>query len=92
MKELPIDFPHTPPEGFTYEIKEHKTNIVGIWIRNHARYSYTNEPIVSIWGFYNTKKQCYIYPITHKRPGKPIDVNVTTADTAMPLLKSYVEQ
>ena len=92
LNELPTDFPHEPPQGFTYYVKEHKTNVVGIWIRNHARYSYTNEPIVSIWGFYNTKKQCYIAPINHKRPGKPVDLGNTTAYSAMPLLKSFVEQ
>ena len=90
LKELPTDFPHQPPQGFTYYVKEHKTNVVGIWIRNHARYSYTNDPIVSIWGFYNTKKQCYIAPINHKRPGKPVDLNNTTAYSAMPLLKPFV--
>ena len=87
---LPPDFPHQPPEGFSYEIHEHKSNVIGIWIRNHARYSYTDEPIRSIWGFYNTKKQCYIAPINHKRPGKPVDVSNTTAYSAMPLLKSFV--
>jgi hypothetical protein len=87
---LPSDFPYQPPEGFTYEIREHKSNVVGIWIRNHARFSYTNEPIRSIWGFYNTKKQCYIAPINHKRPGKTVDVSNTTAYSAMPLLKSSV--
>ena len=87
---LPTDFPHQPPEGFSYETKEFKPNIIGIWIRNHARYSYTNEPIVSIWGFYNTKKRCYVAPVNHKRAGKTVDVNSTTAFSAMPLLKSYV--
>ena len=84
---LPTDFPHQPPKGFTYYVKEHKTNIIGIWIRNHSGFSYTNDPIVSIWGFYNTKKQCYIAPINHKRPGKTIDVHATSAYSAMPLLK-----
>ena len=87
---LPSDFPHQPPEGFTYHVKEHKSNVVGIWIRNHTRFSYTNDPVQSIWGFYNTKKQCYIAPINHKRPGKPVDVSNTTAYSAMPLLKSFV--
>ena len=90
MTELPSDFPHSAPKGFTYEIHEHKSNVVGIWIRNHARFSYTNEPVRSIWGFYNTKKQCYIAPINHKRPGKPVDLSNTTAYSAMPLLKSVV--
>ena len=88
---LPTDFPHQPPKGFTYEIREHKTNIIGIWIWNHARFSYTIEPVKSIWGFYNTKKQCYLAPINHKRPGKTIDVKSTSAYSAMPLLKLSVD-
>ena len=89
---LPIDFPHQPPKGFSYYVKEHKTNIIGIWIRNHSGFSYTNDPIVSIWGFYNTKKQCYIAPINHKRPGKTIDVHATSAYSAMPLLKLALDE
>ncbi len=87
---LPTDFPHQPPEGYSYETEEFKANITSIWIRNHARYSYTDKPIRSIWGFYNTKKRCYVAPVNHKRPGKTVDVNSTTAYSAMPLLKSYV--
>ena len=86
MLELPSDFIHTPPKGFSYHVKEYKKTIVSIWIRNHARFSYSNKPVVSIWGFYNTKKQCYIAPINHKRPGKPVDLSNTTAYSAMPLL------
>ncbi len=87
MNDLPTDFPHTPPEGFSYETKEFKPNIIGIWIRNHARYSYTNDPIKSIWGFYNTKKRCYLAPITHKRPGKIVTLDKTSAYSARTLLK-----
>jgi len=49
-------------------------------------FSYTNDPVVSIWGFYNTKKRCYIIPINHKKPGKVVDVSTTSAYSAMPLL------
>ena len=88
-----VEFNHKAPKGYSYEFEEFKRNVVSIWIRNHSKFDYNlGASVRSIWGFYNTKKQCYIYPITHKRPGKPIDVNVTTAYTAMPLLKSYVEQ
>ena len=86
LNELPTDFPHQPPEGYSYEATEYKTNITSIWIRNHARFSYTSKSVKSIWGFYNTKKQCYIAPINSKRPGKPVDVSNTTAYSAMPLL------
>lgn len=86
MIELPTDFPHQPPKGYSYETKEFKPNIIGIWIRNHARFSYSDD-IKCIWGFYNTKKRCYIAPITHKRPGKIVTLDKTSAYSAMPLLK-----
>lgn len=84
---LPTDFPYNPPQGYSYETQVFKTNIISIWIRNHARFSYTNDPVKSIWGFYNIKKRCYIAPINHKRPGKIVDVKSTSAYSAMPLLK-----
>jgi hypothetical protein len=86
VNQLPSDFPHTAPKGFSYEIKQHKPNIIGIWIRNHALFSYS-EDVKSIWGFYNIKKRCYIAPITHKRPGKIVSLDRTSAYSAMPLLK-----
>ena len=88
---LPTDFPHEAPAGYRYRTTEHKPNIIGIWCDHLNHYNFNSGDSVStIWGFYNTKKRCYIAPITHKRPGKPVDVNTTTAYTAMPLLKSYV--
>ncbi len=85
MIELPSDFIHTPPKGFSYHVKEYKKTIVSIWIRNHARFSYTEDPVVSIWGFYNIKKRQYFAPINSKRVGDKVDINRTTPYSAMQL-------
>lgn len=93
---LPTDFPHQLPEGYSYETEEFKANITSIWIRNHARFSYTNDPIRSIWGFAKFKRtkrsttHTYHAPINSNKVGKEVSLSNTTAFSAMPLLKSYV--
>jgi len=81
--ELPTDFIHTPPKGFSYHVEEYKKTIVSIWIRNHTRFSYTKGPVSSIWGFYNIKKREYFAPINSKRVGDKVDINRTTPYTSM---------
>ena len=36
----------------------------------------------SVWGFYDSRKQTYIAPINHKKPGKPVRIEDTTPYTA----------
>jgi len=83
--ELPVDFPHKPPKGYSYEITEHRKNMLAIWILNHGEFSYTDTPPRSIWGFYNRTKRCYHAPINSTKQGDTVDVNNTTAYTAMQL-------
>ena len=35
LTELPNDFPHEPPEGYSYEATDFKKNVVAIWLRDH---------------------------------------------------------
>ena len=92
---LPDGFPHKPPEGYSYEVKEHKRNMVSIWLRNHASFSYTSDPVRTIWGFYNTKKGCYRAPINSTKHGNQVDIKDTRDYTAMqlnlnPLMQAFL--
>tara|TARA_A100001391_G_scaffold153712_1_gene111556 strand:+ start:120 stop:404 length:285 start_codon:yes stop_codon:yes gene_type:complete len=92
---LPDGFPHKPPKGYSYEVKEHKRNMVSIWLRNHATFSYTSDPVRTIWGFYNTKKGCYHAPINSTKHGDQVDIEDTRDYTAMqlnlnPLMRAFL--
>ena len=92
MIELPANFPHDPPKGYSYVVDEFKRNVVRICIVNHATFSYTDTPPKSVWGFYNTKKRSYYAPINYKRCGKEVDVNNTTQYSAMQLNLNPLER
>jgi hypothetical protein len=82
---LPSDFPHEPPEGYSYSVTEHRKNMLAIWIINHGMFSYTDTPPQSIWGFYSRTKKCYHAPINSTRHGDKVDISNTRAYTAMQL-------
>ena len=81
--ELPPDFIHEPPEGFSYEVTEHRKNMLAIWIINHGMFSYTDTPPQSIWGFYSRTKRCYHAPINSTKHGAKVDIDKTSSYTAM---------
>jgi len=89
--ELPNDFPHQSPEGYKYEVRQHKRNILSIWLRHPDRYHYTSDPVYTIWGFvkYKTTKRSishtYHSPINSNKVGGEVNVNETRPWTAMPL-------
>jgi hypothetical protein len=83
--ELPPDFIHTAPKGYSYEVEQFKRNLLAIWIVNHGIFSYTDTPPRSIWGFWDSKKQQYYAPVNAKTKGKVVDINDTRAYTAMQL-------
>ena len=83
--ELPPDFCHEPPEGYSYEVTEHRKNMLAIWILNHGVFSYTDTPPRSIWGFYNRTKKCYHAPINSTKHGNQVDIKDTRNYTAMQL-------
>ena len=86
MLTLPNDFPHQPPEGYSYEVLTFKRNILAIWCCNHSEFSYNGGAVAkSIWGFYDTKKQQYYAPINSKKCGKQVDIESTTPYSAMQL-------
>ena len=92
MIELPADFPHDSPKGYSYVVEEFKRNIIRISIVNHATFSYTNTPPKSVWGFYNIKKRSYYAPVNYKKCGKEVAVNNTTPYSAMQLNLNPLER
>ena len=82
---LPDDFPHQPPKNYSYEVTQHRRNVVAIWLRDHRSYSYTADDVRTIWGFYDTKKREYFAPINAKKPGQSVDISDTRDYTAMQL-------
>ena len=85
MTELPLDFIHDPPKGYSYEVDTFKRNLISIWIINHGSFSYTDEKPKCIWGFYNTKTKRYFAPVNSKKMGKEVDIKSTTPFSSMQL-------
>lgn len=81
--ELPSDFIHESPKGYSYSIKPFKGNLLGIWLLHHRKYVYSSDPVNTIWGFYNTKKRCYSSPINSTKCGNKVDISNTGPFTAM---------
>jgi hypothetical protein len=80
-----FEFPHNPPDGYSYEFTEFNTRLVSIWLIHSFPYSYTTKKVKSIWGFYSPKKQEYYSPINSKKVGGKVDIKNTRNYTAMPL-------
>jgi hypothetical protein len=91
--ELPVSFPHTSPEGYSYESSQFKSNVVAIWIRNHYRFVYNGgETALSIWGFYNTKTKCFHSPVNSKTVGDKVELNRTTPYSAVQIKQTPLEK
>lgn len=81
--ELPHDFSHQPPKGYSYKVKPHKRNVVAIWLQHPDHYTYSSDRISTIWGFYNGKKGEYYAPVNANKAGNVVDINDTRNFTAM---------
>jgi len=88
MIELPVDFPHIAPDNYSYEVESYRSNMVAIWLRHHYNYTYSSDPVRTIWGFYNTKKREYFAPINAKKCGDKVKLSNTTPYTAMTINRS----
>jgi len=89
--ELPLNFPHKAPKGFSYEVESHKSNVIAIWLLHHRKYCYSSDPVRTIWGFYNTRKGCYHAPINSTKHGDQVDISNTRPYTAMQLKLTPLE-
>jgi len=92
--ELPSDFPHSPPEGFSYVTEQHNASTVSIWLLHHRRYVFcdNDQSVRTIWGFVKTKRgrkgsttTTYFSPINSNKVGKEVDIASTTPYTSMQL-------
>jgi len=90
---MTIDFPHSSPEGYSYEQTEFKRNVIAIWILNHRQFSYSgNRTTRSIWGFYNSKTKCFHAPINSKTVGDKVSIDNTTPYSAMQIKQTPLER
>lgn len=83
--ELPPDFIHEPPEGYSYIIEDFKRGVLAIWLLHHREYIYASDDVRTIWGFYAPRKQQYYAPINAKKVGNPVNIDETRPYTAMQL-------
>jgi hypothetical protein len=87
-----VDFPHYPPEGYSYEFEEFKRGVVSIWLRCHRRFDYNNGAATrTIWGFWKQKTNEYFAPVNSKTIGACVNIRDTRNYTAMPLKLSPLE-
>ena len=80
-----MKFHHQAPDGFEYWQDQFSETMTRIWIRNLRPFSYTNKQPSSIWGFWDKKRKVFLSPINYKKPGKVVDIEKTTAYSAMQL-------
>ena len=85
LLELPPDFPHEPPEGYAYQVKPFKRNVVAIWLQHPDHYNFSSDRVSTIWGFYNTKSRTYSAPVNATKCGDQVDIKDTRPYTAMQL-------
>ena len=78
-------FPTNPPKDTP--TKSHNISVMlslfGYSITDH--YSYSNDDVRTIWGFYNTKTGTYSAPINSSKCGDSVDISDTRDYTAMQL-------
>lgn len=82
LAEMPVE----PPEGYFYEITEHKRNIAAIWLTGGPTYLHLdNKSARTIHSFYNYKKKVWYAPINSKKVGAEVAPEDIRPWTAMPL-------
>jgi hypothetical protein len=87
------DFPHSPPDGYTYEFKQFNTRTIAIWLCCNRKFDYNlGKSTKTIWGFYNPKKGEYYAPINSIKQGEKVRIELTTNYTAMQIKLNPLEQ
>ncbi len=87
ISELPSNFPHSPPKGYSYSVESFNASTISIWLLHHRRYVFcdSDKPVRTIWGFYKHKQSKYYSPINANKVGKEVDIENTSAYTSMQL-------
>jgi len=84
---------HQAPEGYHYERTDFKKDVSAIWIVNDSHFNYCGcSSVKSIWGFYNSKTKQFYAPKNSKTVGSVVDLNRTTAYSAMQKLKDKLTE
>ena len=88
-----IEFPHQAPKDYSYEFETWNTSTVRIMLSCNWQFDYNlGARTKTVWGFYKPKKRAYYAPVNVKTIGKEVDINNTTAYSAMPLKRTPLEQ
>lgn len=82
---------HEAPEGYHYTIEEFNKTYDRVWLNHHYPYTFSADPVKTVWGFIKRKTGAIHAPINSKRVGKETTKDLTTPYTAMPLLKTCLE-
>jgi len=99
--ELPSDFPHSPPEGYSYSVEQHNASTLSIWLLHHRRYLFRDDDkrVRTIWGFCKTRstkkrgnQNTYHAPINSNKIGKEVSVLDTSPYTSMQLNLNPLER
>ena len=91
--KLPDSFPHTAPEGYSYEVEEFKSGYLAIWLHHHYNYVFAGGELVrTIWGFWRVRDGKYFSPVNSKTIGKEVDIDDTRNYTSMPLNLNPLER
>lgn len=87
-----VDFPHQPPEGYSYEYEQFNTRLISIWLRYNLIFDYNlGKSTRTIWGFYNSKKREYHAPINSSKCGDKVRIEDTRNYTAMKIMRTPIE-
>ena len=78
--------------NYSYEFEQFNTRTLRIVLRCHRQFDYNLGASTStVWGFYNPKKRVYYAPINAKTIGKEVNIDSTTAYSAMPIKRTALE-
>jgi hypothetical protein len=88
-----LEFPHKAPKDYSYEFETWNTRTVRIMLRCHRQFDYNlGASTATVWGFYSPKKRIYYAPVNAKTIGKEVNIDNTTAYTAIPLNRTSLEK
>jgi hypothetical protein len=86
------EFPHKAPKDYSYEFEQFNASTIRIMLRCNRKFDYNlGASTATVWGFYKPKKQVYYAPVNAKSIGKQIDIENTTAYSAMPIKRTTLE-
>jgi hypothetical protein len=87
-----VDFPHTAPEGYSYEYEKFNNRLIAIWLLCHRHFDYNHgKPTKTIWGFYSPKKKEYYAPINSSKCGDKVRIENTRNYSAMLIHRTPLE-